>query len=187
MTIKMNRKLSRPLSTFSIILLSLIFSAISLGKAPDKSKSKSLITILRDSKGNELGTAELSPISNGVKIKLDLKGVPPGKHGFHFHEKGLCETPDFKTAGNHFNPERKEHGTHNEKGPHVGDLPNIEANSEGRIQAEFVSLSATLDQSNKTLLQKGGTSLILHEKEDDLKSDPSGNSGARIACGVIKK
>lgn len=175
------------LSAFSIISLSLVFSAISLGKAPEKVKLTSITSIIHDVQGKELGTAEFSSITNGIKIKLNLKGVPPGKHGAHFHEKGLCEGPDFKTAGGHFNPEHKEHGIHNEKGPHVGDLPNIEADTKGNIQIEFVTLSATLDSSEKSLLQKEGTSFVIHAKEDDLKTDPSGASGERIACGVIRK
>ena len=183
----MKKTLAKPLSALSIITLSLVFSAISLGKATDKAKPISVTTVIHDASGKELGTANLTSIFNGIKIKLDLKGFTPGNHGIHFHENGLCEGPDFKTAGGHFNPFHKEHGVHNEKGPHVGDLPNIEADAQGNIQIEFVSLSATLDQTEKSLFQKGGTSLIIHAKEDDLKTSPSGGSGDRVACGVITR
>ncbi|AFC30096.1 superoxide dismutase copper/zinc binding protein [Paenibacillus mucilaginosus 3016] len=138
-------------------------------------------------RGTSIGKAKLSQAPEGVRIQLDAAHLPPGPHGFHFHETGRCEAPDFKTAGAHFNPTGRKHGTENPQGPHAGDLPNIEADKNGMAKADFVMKGLTLEKGKPTsLLKEGGTSLVIHEKADDYKTDPSGNSGARIACGAVK-
>jgi Cu-Zn family superoxide dismutase len=122
-----------------------------------------------------------------LKIKVSLKDMPFGEHAVHIHQKPLCDAPDFKSAGGHFNPDNKQHGTMNPMGHHNGDLPqNI---SIGEDHAGTVSFSVTdlsLDPTAPdSILANGGTSIMVHEKADDMKTDPTGNAGNRIACGVI--
>ncbi|MGI8314696.1 superoxide dismutase family protein [Halobacillus mangrovi] len=143
---------------------------------------------LKDSDGKEVGTAELEQEDQGVDINLVASSLPEGMHGFHIHENGSCEAPDFKSAGGHFNPTDVSHGTESEDGPHAGDLPNIEAGKEGSVQKEITADQVTLKKGEKNSLVKvGGTALVIHSKADDNKSQPSGDAGERIACGVIKK
>ncbi|MFH5184518.1 superoxide dismutase family protein [Paenibacillus sp. TAB 01] len=156
--------------------------------AEDKSASSGIeksIEII-NSKGSKIGTAKLLQTPQGVKISVDVAGLTPGKHGIHIHQTGVCQAPDFKTAGEHLNPEGKKHGFDNPEGPHAGDLPNLEVGSDGRGKAEFVDAKVTLEKDKaNSLLKPGGTSLVIHEAADDYKTDPAGNSGNRIACGVI--
>ncbi|MCD1257992.1 superoxide dismutase family protein [Paenibacillus athensensis] len=138
--------------------------------------------------GQMLGTAKLSPwAEGGVRIRIQVAGLKPGLHGFHIHEKPLCEGPDFTSAGSHFNPGHKQHGFENPKGAHAGDLPNLVVNEQGAAQADFITKAVVLDKGKpNSLYTGGGTSLVIHEQPDDLKTDPAGNSGKRIACGVVK-
>jgi Cu-Zn family superoxide dismutase len=142
---------------------------------------------IMDSKGAKAGTAVLSQAAEGVKLQVEVSGLPPGKHGIHIHQIGVCTAPDFKTAGEHFNPEGKKHGFENPEGYHAGDLPNLEIGSDGKGKAEFIDKKVTLqkDKAN-SLVKPGGTSLVIHETADDYKTDPAGASGGRIACGVIQ-
>lgn len=139
------------------------------------------------SNGQNVGTAQLTSVQEGVQIDLQVSGLAPGPHGFHIHEKSLCEAPTFETAGAHFNPVKREHGFLNPKGAHAGDLPNLIVDEQGNGRLSTVTKAVTLlpDKIN-SLYKQGGTSLVIHEKADDLKTDPSGNSGKRIACGVVK-
>ena len=135
--------------------------------------------------GDKLGTATLTEEAEGVGIKLKLEGVEPGWHGIHVHEFAKCEAPDFTSAGNHFNPEDNEHGLMNPEGPHLGDLPNVEADGDGKIDVELELPEATLLDGKNSLTREDGTSLILHDSPDDGYTQPSGDSGERIACGKI--
>lgn len=142
---------------------------------------------ITDSKGEEIGTAKLEQTTSGVKISLKASHLPPGVHGLHIHAAGKCEAPDFKTAGGHFNPENKKHGMKNPAGPHAGDLPNLDVGANGKASFSAVDSRVTLGDGPNSLFQPGGTSLVIHAQPDDEMTDPSGNSGARIACGVIEK
>lgn len=137
--------------------------------------------------GDLVGTATFNEAAEGVKIKVKVEGLSPGFHGIHIHEFPKCEGPDFKTAGNHFNPEGKEHGLMHPKGAHIGDLPNIEVDSTGTVEIELMAQGATLLEGKKSILQNEGTSLIIDQEQDDGVSQPSGNSGVREICGVLKK
>lgn len=158
-------------------------------QAPAKkpSQAKPVTVKLSDAKGKSIGTARLSADPAGVKITLAIKGLQPGDHAIHVHETAKCEGPDFKSAGGHFNPEHKQHGKDNPQGPHAGDIPNFTVDAKGRSTATLMASGITLDDGPHSVFTGGGTALVIHEKADDMKSDPAGNAGARIACGVIKK
>jgi len=142
---------------------------------------------LRDAQGKVVGTATMTPGEGGVKIAVSVSGVAPGLHGFHVHAVGKCEGPDFKSAGGHFNPAAKEHGLENPKGSHAGDMPNLSVGPDGSGKGEFLARGASLDAGPGSLFPDGGTSVVLHAAPDDMKSDPAGNAGARIACGVVAR
>ena len=141
---------------------------------------------LRDSEGKAVGTATLSEVAGGVRVIVTLVGTP-GIHGFHVHAVGKCTGPDFKSAGGHFNPRAKKHGAENAQGAHAGDMPNVVVLADGTGQADFVAPGVTLGTGSGSLFPRGGTALVLHARADDLKSDPAGNAGDRVACGVIER
>lgn len=164
-----------------IVILLILFVSACQGNA-NTSRSVDMY----NSAGDLIGTATLTEQPEGVKVKLKLEGLPPGLHGIHVHEFPKCEGPDFKSAGSHLNPEGKEHGLMHPEGAHLGDMPNIEADPDGLVDAELMIPGATLMDGKKSLLKEDGTSLVIHEGQDDGVSQPSGNSGPRIACGEIK-
>ncbi|WP_181349516.1 superoxide dismutase family protein [Thalassobacillus sp. CUG 92003] len=136
--------------------------------------------------GDMIGTATFKEASGGVEIALSAEGMDTGFHAVHIHEYPKCEGPDFKSAGNHLNPTGKEHGLLITDGPHLGDLPNVEAGYDGLINAELLLTEATLKDGQKSLLKDEGTSIIINQDADDGMSQPAGDSGDRIACGVIQ-
>lgn len=141
---------------------------------------------IHNAQGKKIGSAKLTQWPDGVKINVAVTGLAPGQHGIHFHENGICEGPSFESAGAHFNPTGRHHGLNNPEGPHAGDLPNLLVDEQGAANVEWVTKAVTLEPGKpNSLLKTGGTALIIHEKPDDQLSDPSGNSGARIACGAI--
>jgi Cu-Zn family superoxide dismutase len=118
---------------------------------------------------------------------LEARGVPPGLHGFHIHAVGKCDPPDFSSAGQHFNPTGKQHGALNPAGSHAGDLPNLNVGPDGVGRLETTTEQITLGTGPTSVWDADGSALVLHAAPDDFKTDPTGNAGARIACGVITK
>jgi len=147
----------------------------------------SAIADLADTSGRIVGRAVLVEQSDGVRILLDLTGVLAGTKGVHIHEVGRCEPPSFESAGGHFNPRQAQHGTANPAGPHAGDLPNVIVDSTGRGHLEATATRATIGRGAAALVGPNGTALVVHSSPDDLRTDPDGRSGARIACGVIRR
>jgi Cu-Zn family superoxide dismutase len=157
----------------------LVLSACAEGR-PTK-----IVVDIKNPDGDGLGTATLEEKAEGLNVGLDLKGLEPGPHAIHFHESGKCEPPNFESAGDHYNPEDKEHGLLNPEGAHAGDLPNIVAEVDGSVLTEFMAPGVTLREGKTSLFIKKGTSLVIHENADDGMSQPAGDAGKRIACGVI--
>jgi Cu-Zn family superoxide dismutase len=142
---------------------------------------------LSDGQGKSVGTAELSPAGQGVSISLNLMNLTPGEHAIHVHTVAKCEGPAFTTAGPHLNPDMKHHGLQNPEGPHAGDMPNFTVAGDGTAKATVVAPGVTMGDDSHSVFTNGGTALVIHANADDMKSDPAGNAGARIACGVIVK
>jgi superoxide dismutase, Cu-Zn family len=144
--------------------------------------------VMSSASGTPLGNLMLERTTAGVRISGALTGLAPGVHGIHFHQVGRCDRPDFTTAGPHFNPAGAHHGLENPQGPHAGDLPNIVANESGQAIVDIASNRVTLDATSPGgLFDADGTALVIHAGPDDQRTDPSGNSGARVACGVVER
>jgi Cu-Zn family superoxide dismutase len=143
---------------------------------------------LKDGKGTSVGTATLSPATGGgVSIALDVRGLTPGEHALHFHGVAKCEGPDFTSAGGHFNPMSKQHGLQNPQGPHAGDMSNFTVDAKGTARTTIVNKNVTMGSEPNSIYANGGTALMIHAGPDDMKSDPAGNAGGRIACGTVVK
>jgi Cu-Zn family superoxide dismutase len=140
------------------------------------------IAVLHPTQGNHVeGTVTFTKAGNEMKIVADVSGLTPGKHGFHIHEYGDCSSPDGKAAGGHFNPTNNPHAGHDAAQRHEGDMGNLEADASGKAHLELTD-SMMMMSGEKSIIGRG---VIVHEKEDDLKSQPVGNAGGRVACGVI--
>ncbi|MHA6259916.1 superoxide dismutase family protein [Sporosarcina sp. CAU 1771] len=147
---------------------------------------KTIAAPILDIEGKKIGEAVFSETGEGVSISIEAEGLPPGLHGTHIHEKGECTPPGFESAGGHFNPTSKQHGYDNPKGFHAGDLPNIVVEADRDVKITLTTKEFTLMPNvENSLLDADGSSLVIHEKVDDYKTDPSGDSGARIACAAI--
>ena len=141
--------------------------------------------VLKDKSGKEVGTVDLVQTPHGVLLKMSLKSIPVGEHAFHIHVVGKCEPP-FTTAGGHFNPGSKKHGMEAAEGAHAGDMPNLHVPANGELVIEIANPAISLVKGQPTsVFDADGSAIVIHAKADDYKSDPAGNAGDRIACGVI--
>ncbi len=156
---------------------------------PDNAAAEEEVLVsMEDAEGNVVATATLTEGDEGVNILLDAEGLPAGTKGFHIHENAECEAPDFESAGGHYNPTDANHGFDDPDGPHAGDLPNIEIQEDGTTSEEVTADMVTLDREGEnSLYADGGTALVIHSDADDYVSQPAGDAGNRIACGVISE
>ncbi|MGA3033125.1 MAG: superoxide dismutase family protein [Terracidiphilus sp.] len=170
---------------FRVPILPAAFLALAV--FPALAMSQSAHAKIVNAQGATIGHAKFSAVANGVKISVTVSQLSPGEHGIHIHNVGKCDGPAFTTAGGHFNPTGAHHGIHNAQDPHphVGDLPNLVVSEQGTGKLTFIAAGATISEGPNSLFHDGGTALVIHAKPDDLTNDPSGNSGDRIACGVI--
>jgi len=149
---------------------------------------KPVTVTLKDGAGKDIGTAKISDQGKtGVKIALNVKGLMPGEHPVHIHQAAKCEGPKFTTAGGHFNPDMKKHGLDNPEGPHAGDMKNFTVKPDGTAKVTVEDPHVTLADGDHSVFTGGGTALVIHAMADDLKTDPAGNAGDRIACGTITR
>lgn len=165
----------------SAIMMSAAMVGVLAQGAGDQAKAD-----LKDANGQSMGTATLTDTPHGVLMHVVLTNVPEGVHAFHIHTTGKCEPP-FTTAGGHFNPTNKQHGPENAMGMHAGDMPNITVPAGGKLTFDMLAADVTLKAGPNSLMDADGSAVVLHATADDYKSDPAGNAGARIACGVVTK
>ena len=169
-----------------IVVASVLLTSASTAQIKHEEKSKPSITkaiaVLHPTKGSDVhGVVTFEVVEMRVRVVADLTGLAPGKHGFHIHELGDCSSSDGTAAGGHFNPTGMPHSMPSSDKRHIGDLGNIEADKDGKAHLDYVDHMLTLEDVNSII----GRSVIVHEKEDDLKTQPTGAAGARLACGVI--
>jgi len=172
-----------------IVLMSFNLTLPALGKDANSTQSSKKATVtLKDAQGNSVGSAIVKPAGKGVEVKLDARNLRPGEHALHFHQSAKCDAPDFKSAGPHFNPDQK-HGFLNPQGHHNGDMANFTVKPNGTAKATIKNADVVLGTGSEpnSLFANGGTALMIHAKPDDMKTDPAGNAGDRIACGTITK
>jgi Cu-Zn family superoxide dismutase len=174
---------------FLLPLLPLAFTACAtatVAKSPAASRTPLAIADVTSATGQKVGHAVVSEVEGGqMALQLTLNDIPEGEHGLHFHTTGKCDAPGFTTAGGHLNPTMHQHGKDNPAGPHLGDLPNITATKDGLVKVSL-PLTGSRAELAQALMDGDGTALVVHATADDYRTDPSGNSGNRIACGVLK-
>ena len=142
---------------------------------------------IRNASGQSVGTARFTQAGNVVRILLEAKGLPPGAHAVHVHTVGKCDPPDFNSAGAHFNPTNRQHGALNAQGSHAGDLPNLTVAPDGTGRMETTTEQLSLGSGPNSVFDADGSALVIHSNADDFKTDPTGNAGARVACGAVVK
>jgi superoxide dismutase, Cu-Zn family len=172
---------------YAVLAVALLLTGCAGAMSSTPSGGTTATAELRDANNQVVGQATFIEVSGGVRIVLEARGLPAGDKGVHLHTVGKCEPPQFTSAGAHFNPQNKQHGTLNPSGPHAGDLPNITIAANGTGRLETFTERVTLGSGPSSLFDDDGTAIVVHAAPDDFQTDPTGNSGARIACGVVAK
>lgn len=183
----MRQRMATGTATLTFVLLAAAGPAMAQASHEHHASAGGASADIKDAQGKSLGTAELVETPHGVLVSVKLDGVAPGAHALHLHAVGQCQGPDFKSAGAHFNPSSATHGYKSAKGPHAGDLPNVHVEKDGMLNAEAFAAGTTLGAGDKSLFDADGTAIVVHAKPDDYATDPAGNAGDRIACGVVEK
>ncbi len=161
-------------------------AAVMLAAASMPAAAQSASAPLKNAQGHDVGSVNLTQTPHGVLINVSVKGLPPGEHAFHVHAVGKCEPP-FTSAGGHFNPGAKKHGLLAAEGHHAGDMPNLHIPQSGDLVVEILNAEITLDKGKpNSVFDADGSAVVIHAGSDDYKTDPTGEAGGRIACGVIK-
>jgi Cu-Zn family superoxide dismutase len=148
------------------------------------SAASTVTTRMRDAAGKDLGTLTLTEAAEAITVAGRLTGLPPGEHGIHLHQVGRCDPPSFESAGDHWNPTNRQHGKQSPQGPHLGDLPNVTVAQDRSVMVQATTPGGTLRGAN-ALLDSDGAAVVVHARRDDYRSQPAGDSGDRIACGVV--
>lgn len=171
-----------------LAFLAIAFSSLVLFASPAQAaRNEVQVVTMRNAVGKSIGNITVKDQGPGVVLELHLHDLAPGEHAIHFHLLPNCEGSDFKAAGAHFNPDGRKHGFDNPEGHHAGDMRNFTVGANGKVKASVEDPDVTLKDGPRSLLSNGGVSIVIHAKADDYITDPSGNSGDRIACGVITK
>lgn len=171
----------------SYLLAMVVLMSLATGTFAQDNSTNHAFAVLKDSGGKDIGLARFTEGDNGlVRVDVEVSGISPGLHGIHIHKTGNC-SPTFASAGDHYNPLGKKHGLSNPGGAHAGDLPNLEVNDAGVGRLNATTDLVTISAGPTTLFDSDGSALVIHAGADDQVTDPAGNSGDRIACGVIKK
>lgn len=175
--------------SFAILLIALggCATTTSDNGAPPPQPGSAATATIRDGGGRTVATARVEQSDGSLRVHVEATGLSAGTYGTHLHAVGLCEAPAFASAGAHWNPTTRQHGRDNPQGAHLGDLPNLTVDASGRGSVDFAIPGASLADSPNALLDADGAAIVVHAQPDDYRTDPSGNSGNRIACGVISR
>lgn len=156
-----------------------------VAEAPSRGAQRARVT-LNDARGRGVASAQMSQEAAGVRVRVAATAMPAGTYAAHVHMVGRCDAPAFESAGGHWNPTGQQHGRDNPAGAHLGDLPNLSVGTDGRGSMEYLAAGARLDGGTSGMFDTDGSALIIHANADDYRTDPSGNSGVRIACGIVR-
>jgi Cu-Zn family superoxide dismutase len=177
-------------TTRLMVLASLAFAACGGGRTPgpggEPLAEPAATAELRNAAGERVGLATFTTSNTGASLAISVTGLTPGRHGIHIHQNGECTPPDFTSAGDHFNPSALEHGLENPEGPHAGDLPNLEVEPDGSADTTLPFAPELLRPGDRSIVGAHPAALVIHAEADDQRTDPSGNSGDRVVCGVIE-